>query len=387
MKKIFLFIHLLLLSISLFSCKKGYTLLSANSMFSISLKDPHSAVGRITRAGQNKNYFFSSNTMKFTVDFSDGYIYMVDSFMNRILKYDNNGKLQLIIYNDKLQNTTFYELAEQAPTTPLPSSVIQSKYEFNSPGVIAADSEGSIYVETFTAGTDTKPAFHYILKFDNEGKFQFKIGQDGRDGLNFTDSEFITTLFTDAAKNLYVLSRYKVEETSRHQPYGIMARVFNKDGKFLFKIRSHVLLPRIEVDRGEFAVLENLLPAPTIDAFVFSIAVYKEARAESGERVELLRKELYYINHQSNVIKKIRRFPEKELSLLASTNTGNVFLNTARGNNLDLVLMSVSGKIHKRNRIKFFTGEGKFVTAMPTSSGKILGLFFDGSQLNIFSWF
>jgi len=386
MKKIFIFSTFLMFILTFPSCKKGYTFLSANNLFSIPLKDPNAAIGRVVRSGQNKSFLFAANTMKASIDYSEGYVYIVDSYMNRILKFNQTGKLVLIIYNEKIQNTTFYELPEQAPTTPPDGSVIKAKYDINSPGVIAADTEGNIYVETYTPGTETKPAFHYILKFDNEGKFQFQIGQDGRDGLHFTDSEFISSLFTDASKNLYVISRYKIEEASKYQPYGIMARVFNKDGKFLFKIRSHVLVPRIEVRSGEFAIIENLLPAPTIDSFIFSIAIYKDVRQESGERVELLRKELYYINHQSNEIKKIRRFPEKELSLFATTNTGSVYLNTARGMNLDLVIMSTSGNIYKRNRIKFFSGEGKFVIAQPTSSGKILGLFYDGANLNIFSW-
>ena len=165
MKKIFIFSTYLMIIFTFISCKKGYTFLNANNMFSIPLKDPNSAIGRVVRSGQNKSFLLTANTMKASIDYSEGFVYIVDSYMNRVLKFNLSGKLILVIYNEKIQNTTFYELPEQAPTAPLPNSVIKAKYDINSPGVIASDSEGNIYVETYTPGTETKPAFHYILKF------------------------------------------------------------------------------------------------------------------------------------------------------------------------------------------------------------------------------
>ncbi len=384
MKKIT--IILIIFSFAIFNaCKKKYTFLNAKVLNKIPLKNTYKAIGNFYSSGTGRKYTFAPNAIKSCFDFNNNKLFVADGHSNRILKFENN-KLSLIIYTKEKQNKSFYKTPESAPETKLKSQPVISQYEIISPGVIISDSAGNIYVETDKKSAKNELPFHYILKFDNDGKFLYKIGHDGRDGLIFPENELITSLYTDRANNLYVISKYKPEIENKYKPYGIVIKVYNKNGKFLFKIRSHMLLNNIEKEKDEVIILENLVPAPVFNSFLFSVAFYKKNTKDTNLPPKLDRKELYKIDYVSNKIEKVMEFPEKELSLLAATNTGKIYLNTAKGKNLDIIILNSNGKVLKRNRVKFFSGQAEFLTYSITPAGKIIGVFFDGLNLNFIGW-
>ncbi len=387
MKKTTLAIMIIFYFIICNACKKKYTYLNAKVLAKISLKDPLKAIGNLYSKTRQKRYSFAPNTVKACFDYNDNKLLVADGHTNRVLKFSNTSNLALLIYSKEKFNNSFYKNPQVAPKTKVPGHVKVVKHEIVAPGVIISDADGNIYIETNKSGNANALPYHYILKFDSDGKFLYKIGQDGKDGLNFPNNELITSLYTDSSKNLYVISRYKSEQENEYKPYGIVIKVYNSNGKFLFKIRSHMLYPRIEKAKDEIIILENMVPAPSFNSFVFSIAFYKkEDKTERSTPPKLIRKELYKIDYVSNKIEKIRKFPEKELSLLAVTNSGKIYLNTAKSKNLDVVIIDGNGKILKRNRVEFFRGESQFLTYGITPAGKIIGVFFDGMNINFIGW-
>jgi hypothetical protein len=387
MKKTALILSILALA-GLYSCKKGYTLLDYNILCKINLKDPFAAVGRNTATGSLEHYSLLPSSLKVPMDFADGYLYIADNFTNRIIKYNSEGKPVLIIYTDNAYNTQF--LGEQNRNIKIKPSanITYSKHDVSAPSSICADKDGNIYVETFKKKEGEANPFHYILKFDKDGKFLFKIGRDGRDGLHFGDNEIITSLFSDSSSNLYITSRYKIDPPVENKKYGIELKAFDSEGKFLYRIKSLKIMEKIETDDNLFTVMENMLPAPSSNAIIFSVSFYKDKeKLKKGERIELERKVLYKIDLTSNKIEKIRTFPENEHSLYALTRSGRVYLNSGEGTNLNIISMTSEGKVLKRNMINFFRGEGKFVVSRVNADGKIIGMFYSDNTLNLYSWF
>ena len=210
--------------------------------------------------GENEIGLISDNKMSkniINIVYKNGFYYIADNVNNKILKTTEKGNLLMIIYNKDfnptLKPTRHYDMENNGNTeeeNKIIYTKLYSEYPVYSPSFIAADLNKNIYFVNSHPSYKKMDEFgaiygQLILKFNNNGEFQYSIGKNGQFTSPFGD---VVSMNTDENDNLLVMEN---EENS------IVVYKFSSDGNLLKKSiinRSNIPLNAREIDYTAYMV-------------------------------------------------------------------------------------------------------------------------------------
>lgn len=143
----------------------------------------------------------------FDFDYKNNFFYISDSINNKVIKLTEKGEALLIIYNPETNSILKSTDVFSATGDEILFTKLYREYGLYTPEIIASDGDRNIYVVNKDPGLkkineNQSVSDQLILKFDNNGDFQYILGTEGKG--NLTPFTHITDIKIDDKNNLLI---------------------------------------------------------------------------------------------------------------------------------------------------------------------------------------
>lgn len=290
--------------------------------------------------------------------------------------------------------------------------VVRQKYRFNYLGNIAVDNDYNLYVEnilkknpnSLTTTVDNSEEISHlpennsiinnlvnnsqsrnnlneneveILKFSPQGKFLYRIGEEGRDNPSFKNNIQIFNYYFDKNNNMWV--RYMKDKQ-------LFFRYYTRYGKnTLFfeeqKIKKAIDLHLMNNTISQKYKIEDIFPMNNKRS-VLVVVNYFDSR-----NYNLKEKQVFILNQEYEV-ETIWTMKMKASQVFATTNTNLLYFFGYNPQNKSplVIVYTTKGSYHIRRSINFQFSYYQMLGIQTTGEGDLMGLFLRNNDLLFVLW-
>lgn len=346
-KRIFLFFFLILFCVFI-SCAKWHvsSLRPKNVLFIDNNAEPGNVAVRFDE--------FALTDLSFSVGIYGGDIYTVDNVLKRLQRISMRGETELVLGNVK--NVTSKRI-EAAP------------FKFGVIGSFTVDSDGKIYVQNRLSGGTPEGDFSpsYVLVFDNKGKLQYTLGQNGP-----TDTPFyyIESLFVDNRERLFVVSR-------SFDTWNVY-RFENKRPDFYLNLSSLSFKEKDGNNTYE-GQIENVKLYHSGETILINVAFYHDKRLKYHKVYD-------YSISRKKIDREIVKIPDPKNVLFDIVDDKHLYFWNTDEKDLRLIIYNMEGNIV--NNIQLNINDAKYLYSELQSNGfgQIYSYHASKKGIEVFQW-
>ncbi|MDH5681974.1 MAG: hypothetical protein OEZ36_10325, partial [Spirochaetota bacterium] len=287
------------------------------------------------RSNKNKGFILrvdiqSGNALMIASKYSEPEINLIEKDNNPMVKNNNPIKEKIKV---KVSKYLFHYIADFCPNGNNDMYVFNveiPKDEKLKP--TAKRYQGRALANRGQSNTPVKVSNRFILKFNEEGKFLYKLGSTGKNGRSFDPGKSIVKMVCDQDDNLFLILRSaakydnngKLVTKIKHEIYK-----FSPDGNRIYhhtNIKSY--LPQ---DNKYIYLIDDLDISSNGEEILVLLSYYKKDNGKKDKGLRPIMKKIYSIKKQRNqfVARLIRELNKsgKYYSFFAMNPSGNIILN------------------------------------------------------------
>ncbi|HCL56954.1 MAG TPA: hypothetical protein DHW82_08095 [Spirochaetia bacterium] len=341
----------------------------------------------LAEKGESKN----SETVPADFYYAKDTLYISDQKNNRVLGIDEENEIFIEIGNviegqavqaneywekeleeflSSFQSSEEFEKKKKVRTQP--RKKVKEKYAFVKIGKIITDFQENVYVSHFNEkGLE-------ILKFNSDGKFIYRIGEEGKDNPYFKPDTLIIDMMVSKENGLWI--KYQDQEN-------LKIRYYNDFGKNLLYYNIEAVKEAVngflEKKENQYYKIEDIFPLSASNEIASIINVYEK---DSGS-YRVSKKYFFEINRDYNVI-NYWDFESKNQQVFNLDADDNILCFSYFSDEKAPILLTYNSKGNKtlEKKISLQKFNYKRIYVSMTQEGNIIGAFMKKNKIYFVLW-